>query len=63
MANHAEKIKAYRELARMSQKKLAEKAGVHFNTLARIERGEGVNVDQLEKVAQAMGMSLADLVA
>lgn len=46
----------------MSQKRLAEKAGVHFNTLARVEKGEGVNVEQLEKIARAMDMSLSDLV-
>jgi len=63
MANHAEKIRAFRELTRITQKQLAEKAGVHFNTLARVEKGEGVNVDLLEKIAQAMGMSLSDLVA
>lgn len=63
MTKYAEKIRAYRELTRMSQKRLAEKAGVHFNTLARVERGEGVNVEQLTKIAQAMDMSLSDLVA
>lgn len=63
MSKYPEKIRAYRELTRITQKELAERAGVHFNTLARVEKGEGVNVFQLEKIAKAMGMSLSDLVA
>ena len=63
METYSKKIKEYRELTKVSQKDLAKRAGIHFNTLARVEKGEGVNIEQLKKIADAMGMALADLVA
>lgn len=41
-----------------SQRELAEHAGVSRPTVARIEAGQRVRVDSLERVAGALGLSL-----
>jgi transcriptional regulator with XRE-family HTH domain len=55
-------IQREREAAGMTQEQLAEKAGVHFTTVGKIERGKQIpSVALLTVVAKALEMSLADL--
>lgn len=48
----------------MSQEALADLAGIHRNYLGGIERKErNVGLDNLERIARALGVSVSDLVA
>lgn len=42
----------------ISQKELAEKAGIGETTIKAWNRGKGMNVDSLEQVLQALGYTL-----
>jgi transcriptional regulator with XRE-family HTH domain len=60
LANNLRKFRAER---RLSQEALAELAGIHRNYLGGIERCErNVGVDNLEKLAKALNLSVAELV-
>ena len=41
----------------ISQKKLADEAGVAVKTVGRMERGEGVSLDSFIRVMQALGLT------
>lgn len=61
LARNLRKLRAKRSL---SQEALADLAGVHRNYLGGIERGErNVGIDNLEKLARALGVSIAELVS
>lgn len=65
MANEtavAEKIRGARLRRGWSQDRLASMAGVSRPTVARIEAGQGIGTDRLEKVAESLGLRV-DLVA
>jgi len=48
----------------LSQEALADLAGVHRNYLGGIERCErNVGIDNLEKIARALGVGIAELVS
>lgn len=48
----------------LSQEALAELAGIHRNYLGGIERRErNVGLDNLERLARALGISLSELLA
>lgn len=48
----------------LTQEALAESAGIHRNYLGGIERQErNVGLDNLEKIARALGVSVAQLLA
>lgn len=52
-------IKARRKLLRITQRQLADIAGVGINTLTKIERNEGnPTLDVLERVLDALGLDL-----
>lgn len=52
-------FKAAREKKGLTQAEVADKAGVHFNYYARIERAEVVaRGDILNKIAKALGIKL-----
>ena len=56
------KIKKLRESVFLSQEDLAEKLGVHRNTLARIENGNNfVSADTLENISTALGVNISEL--
>jgi transcriptional regulator with XRE-family HTH domain len=59
-----ESVKRIREERGLSQRKLAKDAGINAVTLVRIEKGVGSpQVDTLEKLAEAMGVSVFDFFA
>lgn len=57
-------IKRRRLLAEMSQKALADRAGIHINTVSRYERGavQGFNIDVLTRIADVFGCKITDLI-
>ena len=59
----SEKVKAYRKYRKMSQRALAEAAGVSLSSIAKIERGEAENVtlQLVSAVGAALGVSYFDL--
>ena len=58
------RLKAFRELAGLSQNELAAKSGVHRPTISLLERGEqiDVSVSAATRLADALGISLDMLV-
>lgn len=55
-------IKETRQGLGLTQKELGEKLGVSFQTINRYEVGQNFTVDTLHKIAQALGLSISDLV-
>ncbi len=52
-------LKDAREKAGLTQAEVAEKASIHFNYYARVERGEVTpRVDIVENIAKALKISL-----
>jgi len=60
----AKKIKELRKKSGWSQQKLAEKAGVSYNTVTKIEQGVATmpTIQTMIKIADAFGISLDELV-
>ena len=57
-----QRIRSARTAKGYSQEKLAEKAGCHPTYIGQLERGEkNATVESIEKVAQALGISLSTL--
>lgn len=62
--NIGKKIKEERETLKLTQKELAQRAGIDFRFLGNIERGVSKpSVDTLVKIARALDMPLDILVA
>ena len=56
-------IKKARKYAQMTQAEAAEKANIHVNYFARIERGEvNPSYEILEGIAKALKVRLSDIV-
>lgn len=56
------RIRNYRTAQGLSQEKLAELSGCHPTYIGQIERGEkNATVESIEKIASALGVSLARL--
>ena len=62
--NLSKNIKKLREAKGLSQEKLARLADVANNTLIKMETGENKNptLETLKKVAQALGVSVDNLI-
>jgi len=59
-----ESVRSARKRQEFSQEKLAEKADLSTVFISRIERGvESPSVDNLQKIAKALGVRVRDLVA
>lgn len=56
-------IRKIRQKKGMSQDRLSKEADLALNTIVKIETGESPNptVETLEKIAKALGVSVADL--
>lgn len=56
------KIREEREKRNLSLRDMEERTGIIHSTLQRIETGEkkGLDVQQLEKIANALGMDISD---
>ena len=56
-------IKKYRNNLGISQDRLSKKANLAFHTIAKIEAGSTPNptIDTVKKIADALGVSLDDL--
>ena len=64
MANTvSENIRKLRQKKGISQDRLSKDADLALNTVVKIETGESPNptVETLEKIAKALGVSVADL--
>jgi len=59
----AERVALIRARRRMTQESLAAKARINRVTLARLERAlHPPNLDTLERIARALGVTVVDLV-
>jgi transcriptional regulator with XRE-family HTH domain len=54
-------LRRQRELAALTQDELAQRAGIHRVTLARLELGGEAEMRTVRKLAQALGVQPADL--
>lgn len=59
----ADNIKRFRKEMNLSQEQLAQKAGITFSTLAKLESGINQNptVKTLQQIAKALDVSLDEL--
>ena len=59
----AKKLKELRKKAGWSQQKLAEKAGLSYNTITKIEQGAATmpTIQTVVKIADAFGVSVDEL--
>lgn len=56
------KVRAERMKQNLSQENLASKAGVHRTYIGMIERAEkNITLENIEKVAKALGLSVKEL--
>lgn len=57
------RLKELRKKAGWSQQKLAEKAGLSYNTITKIEQGVAImpTIQTIVKIADALGISLDEL--
>ena len=59
----ADALRRLRQEKGLSQEELAEKADLHRNYVGSVERGErNVGVDNMERLAQALGQELVDMI-
>lgn len=57
-----EKIKEIREKAKLTQSQVAQKAGIHVNYFARLERGEvNPSVEIVQSIAKALKVKSGDI--
>lgn len=57
-----EKLRTTREVARLTQKEVADAADIHVNYYARIERGEeNPTYDKLQNIKKALKIKTLDL--
>jgi transcriptional regulator with XRE-family HTH domain len=56
------RLRLAREGMELSQEVLAEKAGLHRTYIGQVERGErNISVDSMERLADAVGLQLWDM--
>ncbi len=60
----AKRLKELRKKSGWSQQKLAEKAGLSYNTITKLEQGAATmpTIQTMIKIADAFGISLDELV-
>jgi len=57
-----ENIRKYRKRLKLTQDELADKVGITWEMISRYERGESSPMNQLDKLAEALGVSAGSLV-
>lgn len=58
-----DRIRMARDMQKITQEELAERAGLHRTYIGMIERGEkNITILSLEKVSKALGLSLSNLI-
>jgi transcriptional regulator with XRE-family HTH domain len=59
----ANNIKRFRTAKKLSQEQLAQKAGITYSTVAKLESGANRNpaVHTLQQIARALGVTLDEL--
>lgn len=56
------KVKEIREKANLTQAQVADKAGIHVNYFARLERGEvNPSAEILKSIAKALNVTSSDI--
>ena len=60
----SEQVKKYRTKAGWSQQKLAEKAGLSYNVITKIEQGNSIKpaLDTIIKIAEAFDITIDELI-
>jgi len=59
----AQHMRSFRVAKKFSQEDLADACGLHRTYIGSVERGErNISIDNMEKIAVALGVSLEDLV-
>lgn len=57
-----DKIKEIRKKKKLTQVEVAQKAGIHFNYFARLERGEvNPSIQTIESIANALKVKSSDI--
>ena len=54
-------LASFRKRASLSQEELAERAGIGRNTISRLEHGANAHYDTIDKLAEALGTTRAQL--
>lgn len=58
----SERLKEMRKSKGLTQKELADKAGVSESYICQIENGKMVSLNKLDKLAEVLGCKVKDLV-
>ncbi len=56
------KVRQIRHDQFLTMEELAEKAGVHFQTVVRVEHGQPAKASTIKKIAAALGVEPKDIV-
>ena len=57
-------VRTLRQAKGLSQEGLGQMAGIHRTYIGAVERGErNVSIDNMERIAAAVGVSIADLLS
>ncbi|KKQ28000.1 MAG: Transcriptional regulator, XRE family [Candidatus Magasanikbacteria bacterium GW2011_GWC2_37_14] len=64
MSTIGKNIKNFRELKKISQDRLSKLADISSNTVAKLELDDSTNptIDTLQKIAEALGVKVEDLI-
>lgn len=56
MRTLGDNVTTWRKLRRLTRAQVADRAGININTVQRLEKGEGTTVENLLRVARALGV-------
>jgi len=61
LAKLGKKVRELRKTQKLSQKKLAQKAGLHYTYIGAVERGErNLSLRSMEKIAKGLKVNIAE---